>query len=69
MARQFWPEGVHVSLVIVDGVIGDAGKVADGDEVKLLDPRDIASAVVALTKQPRSAWSFEVDVRPKNEPW
>lgn len=69
MARQFWPEGVHVSLVIVDGAIGEAGKVDRGDDVKQLDPRDIASAVVALTKQPRSAWSFEVDVRPKNEPW
>lgn len=69
MARQFWPEGVHVSLMIIDGQIGDAGKVGDGDEVKQLDPRDIASAAIALVKQPRSAWSFEVDVRPKNEPW
>lgn len=69
MARQFWPEGIHVSLMIIDGAIGDAGKVTDGDDVKQLDPRDIASAALALVKQPRSAWSFEVDVRPKNEPW
>jgi NAD(P)-dependent dehydrogenase (short-subunit alcohol dehydrogenase family) len=65
MARQFWPEGVHVSLLIVDGAIGDAGE-SDG---KRLDPRAIASAALSLTKQPSSAWSFEVDVRPKNEPW
>jgi NAD(P)-dependent dehydrogenase (short-subunit alcohol dehydrogenase family) len=65
MARQFWPEGIHVSLMIVDGSIGEAG-VATG---KQLDPRDIAAAAVALTKQPSSAWSFEVDVRPRNEPW
>jgi NAD(P)-dependent dehydrogenase (short-subunit alcohol dehydrogenase family) len=69
MARQFWPEGVHVSLLIVDGVIGDAGAVTDGDEVRRLDPNDIAAAALALTKQPRSAWSFEIDLRPKNEPW
>ncbi len=65
MARQFWPEGVHVSLLIVDGSIGDAGD-SDG---KRLDPRAIASAALSLTRQPSSAWSFEIDLRPKNEPW
>lgn len=69
MARQFWPEGVHVSLLIIDGQIGDAGATGAGDEVKKLDPNDIASAAVTLVKQPRSAWSFEIDLRPKNEPW
>jgi len=47
MARQFWPEGVHVSLLIVDGSIGDAGD-SDG---KRLDPRAIASAALSLTRQ------------------
>ena len=68
MARQFWPEGVHVSLLIIDGSVGDAGAPTT-DEVKRLDPRDVASAALSLTKQPPSAWSFEVDLRPKNEPW
>jgi NAD(P)-dependent dehydrogenase (short-subunit alcohol dehydrogenase family) len=68
MARQFWPEGIHVSLLIVDGQIGDAG-APGGENVKQLDPNDIAAAALALTKQPSSAWSFEVDLRPKNEPW
>ena len=66
MARQFWPEGVHVSLMIIDGAIGNAGATEQG---KQLDPRDIAGAAVALTRQPSSAWSFEVDVRPHREPW
>jgi NAD(P)-dependent dehydrogenase (short-subunit alcohol dehydrogenase family) len=66
MARQFWPEGVHVSLMIIDGGIGDAGAEKEG---KRLDPQDVASAALALTRQPPSAWSFEVDLRPKNEPW
>lgn len=69
MARQFWPEGIHVSLLIVDGSIGDAGRGTAGDKVGQLDPNDIAAAALALTKQPPSAWSFEVDLRPKNEPW
>lgn len=66
MARQFWPEGVHVSLLIVDGVIGDAGT---NERERLLDPMDIARAAHDLVRQPCSAWSFEVDLRPKNEPW
>jgi hypothetical protein len=57
-----------VSLLIVDGVIGDAGAPAAA-ELKHLDPLDIAEAAVALTRQPSSAWSFEIDLRPKNEPW
>lgn len=69
MARQFWPEGIHVSLVIVDGAIGDAGAPADGEAVTRLDPKDIAAAVRDLARQPSSAWSFEIDLRPKNEPW
>lgn len=70
LARQFWPEGIHVALLIVDGVIGDAaGATNEGDTVKRLDPRDIAKAAVTLIGQPSSAWSFEIDLRPKDEPW
>jgi NAD(P)-dependent dehydrogenase (short-subunit alcohol dehydrogenase family) len=69
LARQFWPEGIHVALLIIDGSIGDASAPADGDTVKRLDPRDIAKATVALVRQPASAWSFEIDLRPKDEPW
>jgi NAD(P)-dependent dehydrogenase (short-subunit alcohol dehydrogenase family) len=66
MARQFWPEGIHVALLIIDGVIGAPGKTEEG---RLLDPQDIAAAALQLTKQNASAWSFEVDLRPKNETW
>ena len=69
MARQFWPEGIHVSLLIIDGGIGDAGAATSGEVVKMLDPTAIADAALALTRQPPSAWSFEVDLRPKDEPW
>lgn len=66
LARQFWPEGIHTSLLIIDGGIANAG---DSDDGKKLDPKDIADAAVAITKQPASAWSFEIDLRPKREPW
>lgn len=66
LARQFWPEGIHVSLLIIDGGIGEAG-TKDSD--RKLDPMDIAAAARNLSLQPQSAWSFEVDLRPRNEPW
>ena len=74
LARQFWPEGIHVSLLIVDGSIGEAGVAAGaaagtGATVKQLDPSDIAKAALSLVRQSSSAWSFEVDLRPKDEPW
>jgi NAD(P)-dependent dehydrogenase (short-subunit alcohol dehydrogenase family) len=66
MARQFWPEGIHVSLLVIDGGIGLPGGSEGG---RLLDPQDIAASALALTQQSPSAWSFEVDLRPKNETW
>ena len=65
MARHLGPKGVHVSLMIIDGGIG----VPEGDEVKTLDPDDIADAAFYLTRQPKSAWTFELDLRPHLENW
>jgi NAD(P)-dependent dehydrogenase (short-subunit alcohol dehydrogenase family) len=62
-ARQLGPEGIHVAVVIIDGGIqnrGDTGR----EEGTYLDPDDIAMTVHHLARQPRSAWTFEVDVRP-----
>lgn len=69
MARQFWPEGIHVSLMIVDGIIGDPGAPSTDQPATHLDPRHIAAAALALATQPSSAWSFEVDLRPQKESW
>lgn len=66
MARHLGPKGVHVSLIIVDGGINPPD---DAQAPKSLDPRDIASAAYFLTQQPRSAWTFELDVRPSLESW
>lgn len=71
MARELGPKGLHIAHVIIDGAVdmprihelfpGIADRVGpDG----LLDPMDVADAYLALHHQKRSAWSFEIDVRP-----
>lgn len=68
MAKHLGPQGIHVSLLIIDGPI-DAPGSAEAKAGKRLDPDDIASLAHYLTTQPRSAWSFEVDARPSHENW
>lgn len=66
LARQLGPEGIHVAVLIVDGRIG--ADTQTGDE-GMLRPSDIASTVYHLATQPKSAWTFELDVRPFKESW
>jgi len=68
MAKHLGPQGIHVSLLIVDGQIASPGsdKAQQGE---CLDPDDIAALAHYLTTQPRSAWSFEVEARPSQESW
>jgi NAD(P)-dependent dehydrogenase (short-subunit alcohol dehydrogenase family) len=72
MARQLWPDGIHVSLIIIDGVIDlerTRERMPDKPDNFFLKPDDIAETAYWLTKQPRSAWSFEVEARPFGEKW
>lgn len=66
LARQLGPEGIHVAVVIVDGMIGSDDQAPDANALR---PADIADAVYHLATQPRSAWTFEADARPFNESW
>ena len=68
IARHVWPHGIHVALMIIDGGVGVPGEVDSATPDKL-DPNDIAETAYFLCKQPRSAWTFEVDVRPSQENW
>ncbi|MEE4378883.1 MAG: SDR family NAD(P)-dependent oxidoreductase [Candidatus Competibacteraceae bacterium] len=72
VARHVGPEGIHVSYVIVDGLI-DLPPVrealSDQPEEFFMRAEDIAESVFFLTTQPRSAWTFELDVRPFGEVW
>ena len=69
MARHLWPSGVHVALIIVDGGIKPVDAGSNTDAPENLNPDDIATTAYFLSQQPRSAWSFEVDVRPSRENW
>jgi len=69
LARQCGPEGIHVSLLIIDGSIDDPGKPANQPDAKRLRPEDIAREALRLSQQDRSAWTFELDLRPHQENW
>ena len=70
LAREVGPQGIHVAHVIIDGIIDSPNlreryKLSENEP--LLKPDAIAETYWALVQQERSAWSFEVDVRPHNE--
>ncbi len=76
MARELGPQGIHVAHVVIDGAVDgvftrenrtDVEGLLAGDEI--LKPEDIAAAYVNLHKQPRSAWTHEIDLRPWRESW
>ena len=69
MARHLWPSGIHVSLIIIDGGVKSLVSDVDVEAPETLNPDDIATTAYFLSQQPRSAWSFEVDVRPSQESW
>ena len=72
MARGLGPAGIHVSYVVIDGVIDlerTRSRMPDRPDDFFLKPDAIAEAVYQLTEQDSSAWSFEVDLRPYAEKW
>jgi NAD(P)-dependent dehydrogenase (short-subunit alcohol dehydrogenase family) len=72
LARSFGPGGIHVALVIVDGVIDiprTREMMPDKPEEFFLKPSAIAESVYQLTLQDPSAWTFELDLRPGSENW
>ncbi len=76
MARELGPKGLHVAHVIIDGLIDTAfarehfaQRVADAGPDGILNPDHIAEAYWWLHKQPRDAWTFELDLRPSVEQW
>ena len=71
MARELGPKGIHVASVIIDGMIDSPRvrerfpeRVAHLPEDGMLKPADIAEVYFQIHQQPRSAWAFEVDLRP-----
>jgi NAD(P)-dependent dehydrogenase (short-subunit alcohol dehydrogenase family) len=65
MARELSPAGIHVVHVVVDGGIRSERRPLPADKPdSLLDPEAIAATYVHLIHQPRSAWAWEVELRP-----
>jgi NAD(P)-dependent dehydrogenase (short-subunit alcohol dehydrogenase family) len=64
-ARELGPKGIHVAHFIIDGGVRAAHRPDPADTPdSTLDPDAIAQSYVAVLRQPRSAWSHEVDLRP-----
>jgi NAD(P)-dependent dehydrogenase (short-subunit alcohol dehydrogenase family) len=76
MARELGPQGIHVAHTVIDGAI-DTPWIAENfperhalrDRDGILNPDDIADAYWQLHRQPRSAWTQELDLRPWMEPF
>lgn len=73
LARELGPNGVHVAYLNIDAVVDtpwtrDAFRPDKPDEFFAF-PRDIAEEAFRVTHQPRSTWSFDVEVRPFGESW
>ncbi|MCZ8175533.1 MAG: SDR family NAD(P)-dependent oxidoreductase [Burkholderiaceae bacterium] len=76
MARELGPQGLHVAHVVIDGLIDTAfarehfaQRVAAAGPDGILHPDHIAEAYWWLHRQPRDAWTFELDLRPSVERW
>ena len=66
LARELWPQGIHVAHIVIDGEIGEPGAGDQPGDPKL-DPDSIAASYWMLAGQELSAWTFELEVRPSRE--
>lgn len=73
MARDLGPKGVHVAYLTIDAMIDlewtRAGPGKGKPDEWFITPRAIASEVWHVAHQDRSAWSFDVEIRPFGETW
>ncbi len=65
MARELQPQGIHVAHFVIDGGIKSARRPEPPDKPdSMLDPDAIAETYLHILQQPRSAWTWEVELRP-----
>jgi NAD(P)-dependent dehydrogenase (short-subunit alcohol dehydrogenase family) len=65
MARELAPIGIHVAHFVIDGGIRSARRSESADRPdSLLDPEAIAETYLHVLRQPRSTWTWEVELRP-----
>ncbi len=66
LARELQPQNVHVAHIVIDGGIAKPGDSRQNERGPdgLLDPAAIAETYLSLHRQPRSAWAWEIELRP-----
>jgi NAD(P)-dependent dehydrogenase (short-subunit alcohol dehydrogenase family) len=65
MARELAPQGIHVAHFVIDGAIRGAQRIEASERPdSMLDPEAIAETYLHVLRQPRSAWTWEVELRP-----
>ena len=68
MARELAPQGIHVAHFVIDGAIRNPGRTEPPDKPdSMLDPDAIAAGYLHVMRQPRSAWTWEMELRPWGE--
>ncbi len=63
---------MHVALLVIDGVVDlprSRARMPDKPDEFFVKPDDVAASALAIAKQPRSTWSFEIVARPFGERW
>jgi len=64
-ARELSPKGIHVAHFVIDGSVKSAVRAEPADKPdSMLDPDHVAQSYIAVLNQPRSAWSWEIELRP-----
>ena len=75
LARDFGPKGIHVAYLMVDASINTPWtrtrieKQINQPDIIFAQPEDIANEIFHIAHQERSAWSFDVEIRPDIEEW
>jgi len=65
MARELSPQGIHIAHIVIDGGIRSASRADSPDKPdSMLDPDAIAQTYLDLLQQQRSAWAWEIELRP-----
>ena len=62
MAREMGPKGIHVAHVVIDGLVR-----LNEDDDSVLHPDAVAESYLNIHRQPRNAWTHELDLRPWTE--
>ena len=69
LAKEYGPKGIHIAHVILDGILDTEASrsLHKLDADRMMQLADVAAQYLAIARQPKSTWSFELDLRPMGE--